>query len=104
MASRGRERSGKGDGKAAPVVAIRVAGRDVVIDQRTLTIRERQAMRGAMASLDDPDDLDALTATIWVVLRRDEPSLTFEDVCDSLTIGDLADAAEAQPDESDPES
>jgi len=104
MASRGRERSGVTPADL-PVAVIRVAGQEVTIDQRTMTMRERQAMRAALATVAEPDDLDALCATIWVVMRRDDPSLTFESVCDSITLADLADATTVEPgdrDQSDP--
>lgn len=104
MTSRGRERSGITPADL-PVAVIRVAGQEVVIDQRTMTMRERQAMRSALATVGDPDDLDALCATIWIVMRRDDPALTFEAVCESITLADLADAATVDAgdrDESDP--
>jgi hypothetical protein len=104
MASRGRERSGVTPADI-PVAVIRVAGQEVVIDQRTMTMRERQAMRAALATVAEHDDLDALCAAIWVVMRRDDPTLTFDDVCESITIADLADATQLEPgdrDEADP--
>jgi hypothetical protein len=75
------------------VVQVRVNGQVVTVDARTLTIGERQAMKRELAQLGyEPDDLDALCATIWVVMHRDDASLTFAEVCDSLTLEDLSEA------------
>lgn len=95
--SAGRERSGI-QSAASPVVTLLVNGDPVTIDQRTLTMSERQAVKREMAKLDyDADDLDALCATIWVVMRRTDPALTFVDVCDSLTLESLSEATEGDP-------
>src|SRR5688572_22182786 len=102
--STGRERSGKGT-SGVPLMTITVNGQVVTIDQRTLTMRERQAVKTELAKLPyyvpgtDPDDMDALAATIWVVMRRDDAALTFEEVCESITIATLeeAEAVEADP-------
>lgn len=99
--SAGRERSGVSSG-GAPLVTLNVNGSPVTIDQRTLTMSERQAIKREIAKLDyEPDDLDALCATIWVVMRRTDPALTFADVCDSLTLEDLSEATTG--DETSPE-
>lgn len=95
--SAGRERSGI-QSAASPVVTLLVNGDPVTIDQRTLTMSERQAVKREMAKLEyDADDLDALCATIWVVMRRTDPALTFVDVCDSLTLESLSEATEGDP-------
>lgn len=95
--SAGRERSGI-QSAASPVVTLLVNGDPVTIDQRTLTMSERQAVKREMAKLDyAADDLDALCATIWVVMRRTDPALTFVDVCDSLTLESLSEATEGDP-------
>ena len=75
-----------------------VNGVPVTIDQRTLTMSERQAVKRELAKLDyEADDLDALCATIWVVMRRTDTALTFTDVCDSLTLESLTEATEGDP-------
>ena len=90
--STGRERSGI-QSATSPVVTLNVNGSPVTIDQRTLTMSERQAVKREIAKLDyESDDLDVLCATIWVVMRRDDPALTFVDVCDSLTLESLSEA------------
>jgi len=76
---------------------VKVNGEEVEVDHRTFTLAERRASRTAVLKLSDGDDLapdeaDALAALVWVVLRRSTPDLPFEDVLESLTIGDLADA------------
>jgi hypothetical protein len=98
--SKGRERSGVAS--ATPILALMVNDEQVTIDQRTLTMKERQVMKAALAKLDyEPDDMDALTATIWVVMRRTDPALTFDEVCEAITLESLADATEV--DETAPE-
>ena len=104
--SRGRERSGIRPSDSLPLLTITVNGEPVTIDQRTLTMGERSAMRSALAKLDyEPDELDITVATIWVVLRRDDPTLTYSACADSITLADLMDSAQAaaDPDESSPE-
>lgn len=99
--STGRQRSGITPG-GAPIVTLNVNGSPVTIDQRTLTMSERQAVKRELAKLDyEADDLDALCATIWVVMRRTDAALTFTEVCDSLTLESLSEAQ--QGDESSPE-
>lgn len=100
--STARERSGVSPGGGPPIVTLNVNGEPVTIDQRTLTMSERQAVKRELAKLDyEADDLDALCATIWVVMRRTDAALTFVDVCDSLTLESLSDATAG--DESSPE-
>ena len=102
MASRGRERSGKAD---LPTVTILVNGTPITVDQRTLTMRERQQVRAEMGKLAkqgiEPDELDNLAGVIWIVMRRDDQSLTYEQVCESFDMGDLLDAETATADEVD---
>ncbi len=76
---------------------VRVNGEEVEVDHRTFTLAERRASRAAALKLstgDDlaPDEVDAIAALVWVVLRRSTPELPFEDVLSSMTLGDLADA------------
>jgi len=102
---KGRERSGKAP---APLVTIMVNGAPVTVDQGTLTMRERQQVRAEMHKLTkagcDPDELDNLAGVIWVVMRRDDPSLTFDDVCDALDMDDLMSAEQAEADDIDESS
>lgn len=93
---------------------VRVDGVDVAVDHRTFTLAERRASRAAVLALTDGDDLqpdeaDALGALVWIVLRRSTPDLTFAEVLESLTVGDLADAeplnvAELEDRDDDPEA
>ena len=76
---------------------VTVNGDTVEVDQRTFTLAERRASRVALLaqSNDDdlaPDETDAIAALVWTVLRRADKELTLEDVCASLTVGDLASA------------
>jgi hypothetical protein len=81
---------------------VRVNDVEVEVDHRTFTLGERRASRAALLAMsgdDDlaPDEMDALGALVWVVLRRSQPDLTLGDVVDSLTIGDLVDARTLDP-------
>jgi hypothetical protein len=89
----------------SPSISIRVNGVEVVIDPMTLTLREQQQVKGALAKLDYPaDENDMLAATIWVIMRRQDTSLTFDDVCGAITLADIAAAAPTTSDPSDPEA
>jgi hypothetical protein len=81
---------------------VRVNDVEVEVDHRTFTLGERRASRAALLAMsgdDDlaPDEMDALGALVWVVLRRSDPALALSDVVDSLTVGDLADARILDP-------
>jgi hypothetical protein len=82
-------------------IQLKVNGEVVVIDPRTLTGRERQKMKRAIAAIDyEPDDADALYITIWIVMSRTDPNLTLDEVLDAVTIGDLERAETASGDDS----
>lgn len=81
-----------------------VNGEAVEVDQRTFTLAERRASRVALLaqSNDDdlaPDETDAIAALVWTVLRRSDKDLTLDDVCASLTVGDLAGAETIEADD-----
>lgn len=82
---------------ALRTIMLKVNGKEVVIDPRTLTGKERQRMKLTLAALDyTADDDDALYATIWVVMTRTDPTLTFDAVLDAVTIGDIESAVDWQ--------
>lgn len=91
-----------GKTKVSNVMKIVVNGEDVFVDPGTLTGTERQLMKRALAGLGyEPDGQDALYASIWVVMRRSDPALTFEDVCDAITFNDLGAARTVDVSEDD---
>jgi hypothetical protein len=97
--STARERSGIGSSN--DLVTINVNGVPVLIDQRTLTMRERQQVKSELHKLDYPaDQMDMLMGAIWVVMRRTDPTLTFAEVCESITVGDLEDVEAVGSDDS----
>jgi hypothetical protein len=104
MASRGRDRSG--GGKAAEkLLAIDVNGQQVVIDHRAMSMRERQMLRAELAKLPvDPDEMDWTAGAVWIALRRDDADLTFEAVCESITVGDMAARTLVDPEADSPEA
>ena len=76
---------------------VKVDGSEVEVDQRSFTLAERRRSRSALLGMsnDDelaPDEADAVAALVWTVLRRSDPELTLEAVCESMTVGDLAGA------------
>ena len=91
---------------------VNVNGDTVEVDQRTFTLAERRASRVALLaqSNDDdlaPDETDAIAALVWIVLRRSDETLTLDEVCASLTVGDLANAETVKGDgnqDDDPEA
>ena len=90
-----RDRTLAVTGKAVPQAAVKVTvnGEEVVIDPMTFTGRERQRMRSVLAKLDyEADGGDVMFASIWVVLARTDPTVTFDDVLDSVTMADIAGA------------
>lgn len=79
-------------------------GREVIIDPSTLTMTERKKARRVLAEMDvEPDELDMTVATVWVVMTRDEPDLTFDEVCDNMTAG-ILESAEVGEDDDSPEA
>lgn len=100
-----RDRTLEAQGRATPemqAIRIRVNGEEVIVDPMTLTGRERQLIRGALAKLDvEADANDGMFAAIWVVLRRTDSELTFDEVLDSVTMGDLMSASPVDASEDD---
>jgi hypothetical protein len=88
MVSKARERSGK-SATAEKLMAIEVNGERLVIDTKAMTIAERQLVRGELAKLPAPDSTDSLVGAIWIRLREKDETLTFAEVCESLTVGDM---------------
>jgi hypothetical protein len=87
--SKARERT-KGTKASERLMALEVNGQRVTIDHRAMTMRERQTLRAELAKLPvEPDELDWVTGAVWIALRRDDAELTFEQVCDSITVGDM---------------
>ena len=94
-ASKARVNSGKGGTPEPTVLQINVNGVLQTIDPNSLTLRERQICKVELTKLGyEPDELDIISATIWVIMRRSDPDLTFEDVCEGITIQDLQDTDE----------
>jgi hypothetical protein len=91
--TRTAEAKGKKPSEALPVVKVMVNGEPVVVNAATFTGRERQLMKKELAGLGyEADGEDAMYAAIWVVMRRNDPTLSMGDVLDSVTSGDFADA------------
>lgn len=102
MASKSRERSGIVDRTAPPVAKITVDGVEVYVDASTFTGRERSIMKRALAGLGyAPDGEDAMFASLWIVMRRTQPDLTFDEVLDTVTMADMATAEIVAADEDD---
>lgn len=103
MASRSRERSGKAG--SSKLLAIEVNGERLTIDTKAMTMRERQLLRRELATIGvEPDTMDWTAGAVWIALRRTDPTITFEDVCDSLTVDDLQGVEMVDADGADPEA
>jgi len=101
-----RERTLAAQGKAtaAPAFKVRVNGDDVIVDPMTLTGLERRLMKGVLSVAKlgyTPDEEDGIMAMIWLVLRRTDPTLEFDEVCNAVTLGDLAGIEKVDPSEDD---
>jgi hypothetical protein len=101
MASTARQRSGiKPKDNLATV---RIHGEEIVVDAATLTMAEKQAGRKALHGLGyPPDDDDRFMAVLWVVMRRSNPKLSFDELCESITEADV-EAVEEPEDVDSPE-
>ena len=78
------------------VVTIKINGTPMTVDVKSVTIRERakaMAKLKADPELDHTDELTLTAAVAWVCARRHSPELELDDVLDSMTLGDLMDAA-----------
>jgi hypothetical protein len=101
--SKARERSGgaKSDDR---LMALEVNGERLVIDNRAMTIRERRILRAELAKLPvEPDTQDWVAGGAWIALRRTEPDISYDEVCDSITVGDVSDLEMIEAEASDPE-
>lgn len=86
-------------------MAIEVNGQTVTIDTRAMTMRERQMLRAELAKLPvEPDEMDWTVGAVWISLRHNDPDLTFEQVCDSVTLGDILDREAIEPEADSPEA
>lgn len=82
------------------VITISVNGTPIVVDVKSVTIRERSramAKLKADPELDHEDELTITAAVAWVCARRHHPDLELDDVLDSMTLGDLMDATPEDP-------
>lgn len=101
----GRDRSGKGRGvNNSGVIAVEIDGERLVIDNRAMTIRERQLVRRELAQIANPDRMDWIAGAVWIARRRTDPNVTFDDICDALTIGDIEDVEIVEPESDSPEA
>lgn len=76
-------------------IAFAVDGRDYVITPGDLTAVESRAFkremgRGLIATFADGDyELEELATLMWLMDRRDDPSLSWEDVASKITLADI---------------
>jgi hypothetical protein len=93
---------------SADVMVIRVViggeSREVVVDPRAMTLMERRLIKVELAKLGyEPDDTDVLAGSIWIAMRRDDPALTYDEVCEAITFEDLRDPDEVATADQDPQ-
>jgi hypothetical protein len=94
-----------------PAFTVIVNGDELLVDSRTFTMKEHRLRRRELTRIsveDDlvPDDADIVATSIWIVLRRSDPDLAFDDVLDSLNFGAMVDRQPAGDDvrSDDPEA
>ena len=102
--STARDRTREAQGKSSNGITalnVTVNGVTHVIDARTFTIRENYARKRVLQDNDLPTDDNLLTAaaSVWVVLRREDPDVTLDSVLDAMTVGDWLDATSVEDDE-----
>ncbi len=88
-----RERTLEARGKTTRTTYMRVTfgDREVAVHYDDLTIRERSKVRAEMKrlGLDEDDQYASVALAAWVIMLRDDPDLTSDEVVDSLTGDDL---------------
>lgn len=103
MASSARDRSGVKS--TSKLMAIELNGERLTIDNTVMTLRERAMLRAELAKLPvEADQMDWTAGAVWIALRRTDPTVTFDDVYDSLTIADIGDLEMVEPGADDPEA
>lgn len=81
-------------------VEVEVNGQRLVVDPRTFTVREEYLRRRTLEELDLPATGNFLAAaSVWIMLRRERPELTLDEVVDSLTLGAIEDSKALRVDE-----
>jgi hypothetical protein len=101
--SKARERTDGASSRAKKLMAVEVNGERLIIDPQAQTLRERQLMRAELGKLTDPDYMDAIAGQVWVAMRRNDPSIEFSDVYDSMTVADVNGLETVDPEPDDPE-
>lgn len=106
MPSRGRARTLADTGKtpARKLLVLQVNGQPLTVDAKAMTIRERQLARAELAKLPNADHMDFTMASIWIALRRDDKTLTFEEACEAFTVEQLENAEYVDPEGDTPEA
>ena len=106
MGSAGRERSGiqsaVGDQLVIRVTLGDNVEREVHVDPRSLTLMERRLIKQQLATLGyEADEVDVLAGSIWVVMRREDAAITYDEVCEAIQFEDLQDPTPVEPAEQD---
>ena len=107
MTSAARQRTLAAQGKTAQRTIrfeVTVNGTPYAVDVNRLTLREKAAISAELRKLKlDPTDPELMNAgAIWSFVRRDDPTLTLDDVLDGVSLGDMAAIDDGEVDE-DPE-
>lgn len=93
-----KERTLEAEGRAtkpAGVLRVSVDGNTFDLDPRTLTIRENWKARQLLEASEFPADAAhfSTAAAATVIINRTHPDVTFDDVIDALTLGDIIDSS-----------
>lgn len=96
--------------KKDPVLRAKIGGKPYALDLTDVTGREARDFRravgvpiitaAALVGSGEIDTLEVMAAMKWLIDRKDNPSLEYEDVLDEISYKDLAQTSEG--DEADP--
>lgn len=94
--STARERSGIPDPSKTKGLRLIVGppvNQTLLVDMTTFTLWENSQVQSALAKLDyTPTDVDQIAAAAWMVARRLDNAITFEEIQRAITFQDVSDA------------
>ena len=96
MTSTGRERSGIVDQSKPKGLTLHVGppiNQTLLVDMTTFSLWENSQVQSALAKLDyTATDVDQIAAAAWMVARRVDNAITFEEIQRAITFQDVTDA------------
>lgn len=91
--------------KPAGVLRVVIEGVAIDIDGRTITMKENERAKAALRIAGyEPDFENRAASRAWVVACRTFPELTFDEMMDAMTIGDLQEVMTEKDADDSPEA